>query len=194
MHQDPLLSKEEQLMITRPVGAVALLLLLSAAPVQASTIAATKVSPDGQWKVELADFRQRQVFELFSTPAVGGVRRQIGRIVPALQDIRNDFQFSPDSSKIIYEQGETASGLNHRLWLTSVDRADGRVVSQQPAQSGVGFDYPIRLSCYDSYVEFRSDPVADEQYQTYQINFNGVIQPCVVFVDGFESGNSSRWE
>ncbi len=158
-----------------------------------ATVAASKVSPDGQWRVDLADYRVHQVFELFSTPTVGGVRRQIGKTVPALQDIRNDFQFSPDSKKVIYEQGETASGSNHRLWLTSIDRMDGRVVSHQPAQSGVGFDMPIKLACLDRYVEFRSDPVVDEQYQTYWVNFGGVMQPCAIFVDGFETGGVTRW-
>ena len=158
-----------------------------------ATVAISKVSPDGQWRVELADYRAHQVYELFATPTVGGVRRQIGRMVPALSDIRNDFQFSPDSRKVIYEQGETASGGNHRLWLTSIDRMDGRVVSHQPAQSGVGFDYPIRTACGGRYVEFRSDPVVDWQYQTYQVNFDGVMQTCAIFADGFESGNSAAW-
>ena len=54
----------------------------AAAPIVASaaaTVAATKVSPDGQWRVELTDERRHQVFELWAVPAVGGVRRQIGR-------------------------------------------------------------------------------------------------------------------
>ena len=173
---------------------LSLLLSLAFAASAFGTVAAVKVSPDGLWRVEVADYRQRQVFELWATPSVGGTRRQIGQRVPALSDVRNDFIISPDSRRVVYVQGETASGSNFRLWSTSIDRMDGRVVSHQPAQLGVGFDFPIRTACGGRYVEFRSDPVVDEQYATYQVSFDGVMQPCVLFIDGFESGNQGGWQ
>lgn len=36
------------------------------------TVAAVKVTPDGLWRVEVADYRQRQVFELWATLVWGG--------------------------------------------------------------------------------------------------------------------------
>ena len=161
------------------------------------TVAAHRVSLDGLWLIEVADYRishPNPVFELWATPLNGGERRQIGRTVPALQDVRNDFMISSDSKRVVYVQGETASGSNFRLWSTSIDRLDGRVISHQPAQAGVGFDFPIRTACGGRYVEFRSDPVVDEQYQTYQVSFDGVMQACEIFSDGFESGTTGGWQ
>ena len=163
----------------------------------AATIAATKTSPDGQWRVELTDERRHQVFELWATPAVGGVRRQIGRTVPALQDVRNDFLFSADSRTVVYVQGETASGSNFRLWSTPIDRMGGQVISQPTPQSGVGFDMPIQPACSGREVKFRSDPVFDELFGDFVVPMRGgLIRPwdrCVIFNDGFEAGNVGVW-
>lgn len=161
------------------------------------TVAETKTSPDGQWRVELTDERRHQVFELWATPAVGGVRRQIGRTVPALQDVRNDFLFSADSRTVVYVQGETASGSNFRLWSTPIDRMGGQVISQPAPQVGVGFEIPIRSVCSGREVKFRSDPVFDELFGDFVVPMRGgEIRPwdgCVIFNDGFEAGNVGVW-
>ena len=172
---------------------IALFLLLMANEHAAlGTVAATKISPDGQWRIELADYRVHQVFELFATPSIGGTRRQIGQRVPVLSDIRNDFVISSDSTKVAYEQGETASGVNHRLWSTNIDRMNGRVISQQPAQNGVGFDFPIQKISGDR-VRFRSDPFVDESFAFYVTPMGGGPIQQEVFSDGFESGGVTRW-
>lgn len=167
-------------------------------PPAAATVAATKVSPDGQWRVELTDERRHQVFELWAVPAVGGVRRQIGRTVPALEDVRNDFLFSADSRTVVYVQGETASGSHFRLWSTAIDRMAGQVISQPAPQLGVGFDLPIVAACSGREVRFRSDPVIDETFEWFVVPMvGGPIRPwdgCRIFVDGFESGNQGAWQ
>lgn len=160
------------------------------------TVAETKVSPDGQWRVELTDERRHQVFELWATPAVGGVRRQIGRTVPALQDVRNDFLFSADSRTVVYVQGETASGSNFRLWSTPIDRMGGQVISQTAPQVGVGFEIPIQSACSGREVKFRSDPVYDDFVVDLAQALGDQIRPwdgCVIFNDGFEAGSVGAW-
>lgn len=175
------------------VGILVALAVIFCASVAHGGVAATRVSPDGQWRIEVADYRQHQVFELWATPSIGGVRRQIGRPVPALSDVRTDLLISPDSRRVVYVQGETASGSNFRLWSTSIDRLDGRVISQQPAQPGVGFESPLGTACQGRYIEFRSDPVIDETFATYTVSFAGELQPCAIFTDGFEGGTTAAW-
>ena len=183
------------------VAAAALLCAVAATAARPAaptvTVAETKVSPDGQWRVELTDERRHQVFELWATPAVGGVRRQIGRTVPTLQDVRNDFLFSADSRTVVYVQGETASGSNFRLWSTPIDRMGGQVISQPAPQVGVGFEIPIQPACSGREVRFRSDPVFDEMFGDFVVPMRGgLIRPwdgCVIFHDGFEAGSVGAW-
>ena len=172
------------------------LALLCAAMAHGTTIA-PKISPDGQWRVELTDERRHQVFELWAIPAVGGVRRQIGRTVPALSDVRNDFLISADSRTVVYVQGETASGSNFRLWSTPIDRMGGQVISQPLAQVGVGFDLPIQPACSGREVKFRSDPVIDESFAWFVVPMTGGVirswDNCTIFRDGFEAGSVGAW-
>lgn len=175
------------------------LALLCAAMAKGTTIA-PKISPDGKWRIEVADYRvshPNPIFELWATPVVGGPRRQIGRTVPALQDVRPDFLISADSRTVVYVQGETASGSNFRLWSTPIDRMGGQVISQLAPQSGVGFDLPIQPACSGREVKFRSDPVIDETFAWFVVPMRGgLIRPwdgCVIFRDGFEGGNVGAW-
>lgn len=185
------------------ISAAALLagaaLALLPTPISA-TVAQTKISPDGQWRVEVADYRvshPNPIFELWATPAVGGVRRQIGRTVPTLEDVRNDFVFSADSRTVVYVQGETASGSHFRLWSTPIDRMGGHVISQPAPQSGVGFDMPIQTACSGREVKFRSDPVIDESFAWYVVPMTGGVirawDGCLIFRDGFEVGSAGAW-
>ena len=179
------------------IGLVFFAALCSGAPTYTPTVAATRSSPDGQWRVEVADYRARQVFELWATPSVGGVRRQIGRAVPALQDVRTDLLISADSRTVVYVQGETASGSNFRLWSTPIDRMGGQVISQPAPQIGVGFEMPITPACSGREVRFRSDPVFDEMFGDFVVHMRGgLIRPwdgCVIFHDGFEAGSVGAW-
>ncbi len=171
-------------------------LLLLAAPA-AATVAASQTSPDGRWLLQVADFRVHQVFELWATPTAGGARRQIGRTVPALQDVRNDLVISADSLTVAYVQGETASGSQFRIWSTPIDRLAGHVISHAAPQSGVGFDLPIEGACSDREVKFRSDPILDENFAWFVVPITGgPIRPwdgCRIFVDGFEGGSTGGW-
>jgi len=179
------------------IGLVFFAALCSGAPTYTPTVAATRISPDGQWRVEVADYRARQVFELWATPSVGGVRRQIGRTVPALQDVRTDLLISADSRTVAYVQGETASGSNYRLWSTPIDRLAGVVISQPSPQSAAGFWLPLLSVCSGREVKFRSDPIIDELFDDYVVRFAGgeirAWDECSIFRDGFESGNAGAW-
>ena len=161
-----------------------------------SHAAATRISPDGRWTVEVADWRRLQVFELWATPTAGGARRQIGRTLPSLEDVRTDFIFCPDSSCVVYVQGETASGMHFRLYSTPIDRLAGHVISQPTPQLAVGFGYPLLSACAES-VKFSSDPVTDETYAWYVVPMTGgevrLWDDCTLFRDGFEGGSLEAW-
>ena len=176
---------------------LSLLLAVVATPAPAATVARSLTSPDGRWLVEVADYRARQVFELWSTPTAGGPRKQIGLAVPALQDVRSDILISADSMTVAYAQGETASGLKWRLYATPIDRQAGSVISHRSPQPGVGFRFPIVAACSGREVRFTSDPDTDETWSEYVVPIAGgairTWDECRIFADGFEAGGIGAW-
>lgn len=152
----------------------------------------TKTSPDGQWRVEVADFARRQVFELWSTPAVGGVRRKIGHTTPALEDVANTALISADSRRVIYTQGETASGNGWGLWSTPIDRQAGARISQ-PMTTG-GRVEQFTLTADGMHVRYRADVLIDEHFAWYIVPVAGGPILGEIFTDGFESGTPGGWQ
>jgi len=111
--------------------------------------------------------------------------------VPALQDVRNDVIVTND--RVVWVQGETASGNNFALRSSPIDVAGFSVVISHPhPQSGQGFDFPIQKISGDR-VRFRSDPYVDETYGWWVVGVSGGRIYGEVFADGFESGNTGRW-
>lgn len=167
------------------------LLFLAALPASGVTTVASLITPDGQHRVEVCDCYRHQVFEIRARREPNGPWYHVGANVPALQDVRNDLVVTND--RVVWVQGETASGSNFALRSSPIDVAGFSVViSQRPAQNGVGFDFPIQKISGDR-VRFRSDPDVDETFGWYVVSVSGGVIYNEVFADGFENGGGARW-
>lgn len=153
-----------------------------------------QTSPDGLWRVEIADYTSASRFELWSTPSVGGVRRKIGHAVPSDYDVF-EFVISGDSKTVVYRQGRTAIGES-KLYATRIDAASGGTtgvqISQPIAGSHVGaFIEPWRGG---RQVRYRWSEVQGPLGDLYVVSvYGGPIRPSKIFNDGFEMGNIGEW-
>lgn len=156
----------------------------------AGTIVNT-TSPDGRYRVQVCDCYRHLVFELTARREPNGPWYHVGTNVPSLQDVRNDIIVTND--RVVWVQGETASGNNFALRSSPIDVPGFSVViSHRPAQNGVGFDFPIQKIGGDR-VRFRSDPYVDETFAWWVVGASGGTIYGELFADGFESGNTGRW-
>lgn len=148
-------------------------------------------TPDGKRTVQVCDCYRHQVFEIRAKLNPNGPWYHVGANVPALQDVRQDLIVT--DTRVVWVQGETASGSNFALRSSPIDVAGFSVVISQPhPQNGVGFDFPIQKISGDR-VRFRSDPFVDETFGIYVTPIGGGAIQQEVFSDGFESGNKGAW-
>lgn len=168
------------------------LLFLVALPASGVTTVASVTAPDGQHRVEVCDCYRHQVFEIRARREPNGPWYHVGANVPALQDVRNDLIVTND--RVVWVQGETASGSNFALRSSPIDVPNfSTVISHPHPQNGVGFDFPIQKISGDR-VRFRSDPYTDEQFAWYVTPIGGVAIRQEIFADGFENGGMARWD
>jgi len=148
-------------------------------------------SPDGKYRVQVCDCWRHQVYEVTARREPNGPWYHVGAQVPALQDVRNDLVVTND--RVVWVQGETASGSNFALRSSPIDMAGFSVVISHPhPQNGQGFDFPIQKISGDR-VRFRSDPYTDETFAVYVVGVAGGVIYNEVFADGFENGGIARW-
>jgi hypothetical protein len=166
--------------------------LFVVAEAQAYTVRvlATAVSPNGRWRIELADHAVETRFELWATPAKGGQRLKIGGPVPFDHDV-SEFVISGDSARVAYRQGRTATGE----WLLYSTPISGQVATRicQWMPLGGAVDRGITLVMNGSQVRFRADPVLDEQFSWFIVPVSGGAIYGELFSDGFASGSPEAW-
>jgi hypothetical protein len=169
------------------------LFFLAALPASGVTTVASVITPDGQHRVEVCDCYRHQIFEIRARHEPGGNWYHVGANVPALQDVRNDLVVTND--RVVWVQGETASGSNFALRSSPIDVPNfSTVISHPHPQNGVGFDFPIKSTWGGQFVRYRSDPKVDEQYEWYVVALNGGRIYEEIFADGFENGGKARWQ
>lgn len=166
--------------------------LCAAAAASAYTVRVlqTALSPDGRWRVELADYAQETRFELWVTPAEGGQRVKIGGVVPFDNDV-SEFLISANGQRVAYRQGRTATG-DWLLYSTPIVSQYAARICQTMTLGG-GVDYGIALAVDGNYVRFRADPVVDEQFSWFIVPVGGGTILGEVFADGFENGRTQAW-
>lgn len=169
--------------------AAALMIVLCAEAFGAQTIA-TQISPDGQWRVEIADHSSLSKFELWATPTTGGARRKIGTAAAHDYDVFEAL-ISSDSRRVVYRYGRTATGESH-LYSTPIDRLQGTRISPPPTDGGrVG--HGIALEWGGLFVRYR---YAEQQGGPESPRIVGVAGGRIfvpIFVDGFESRSTGAW-
>lgn len=166
--------------------------LLAAAAAQAYTVRVLKtaISPNGRWRVELADHAVETRFELWATPAKGGQRLRIGGPIPFDHDV-SEFLISGDSARVVYRQGRTATGE----WLLYSTPISGQTATRicQWMPLGGAVDQGIALVMNGSHVRFRADPVIDELFSWFIVPVSGGSIASELFADDFESGATEAW-
>lgn len=172
--------------------ALAFIVLLALASVShGAQVLFPKVSPNGVWRVEIADHTSASKFELWATPTAGGARRKIGHAVPSDHDVF-EYLISADSTRVVYRQGRTATGES-RLYSTRIDAAGGTLISQPlPADGRVSAG--IALTSGGMSVRYRWSAVAGAAGDYYAVNVYGGTILRELFADGFESGNAGAWQ
>lgn len=151
---------------------------------------ATQVSPDHLWRVEIADNDSRLKFELYSTPLGTGVRRKISGTTITDYDVA-DFLISPDSTRVVFRKGRTATG-DWQLYSTPINVG-------VPVRLSTGMAYVEELR-FDGYrvpgpdVHFRATVVAGGPLAwSVAPMTGGMVRPLLVFADGFEGGTTGGW-
>lgn len=146
----------------------------------------TQTSPDGQWRVELADFDSALRFEVYATPSVGGTRRRISATPIHDYDV-SSFEISADSKRVVYRFGRTATGA-WALYSTPISAPSGSALS-------AGMDYVedgFRLTAVD--VHFRGSKLAGEPLTEWASSLaGGWPWEVKVFSDGFNDGTTGGW-
>lgn len=176
----------------RPVAMAWGVALALAASAEAWTVRViqTATSPDGRFRVELADHRQETALELFVMPtgaAPGTAPRKISGPLPKDHDV-SGFQISPDSQHVVYRQGQTAQvvGGNWRLYVVPI--AGGQVVNLTPTLVQGGNVEPGFTILPHDRVRWVADAAVDETYQTFEASI-----AVRIFTDGFEGGSVGAW-
>lgn len=186
------ISAKQLLRWVKRLGKAAVVAAALAAPAAAlpTQVLHVATSPDGQWRVEVADFASTTKFELWATPT-GGARRKIGTAAAHDYDVFEAL-ISSDSRRVVYRYGRTATGESH-LYSTPIDRLQGVRISPPPTDGGrVG--HGIALTWGGLHVRY---PYAEQQGGIENQRIVGVTGGRIfvpIFVDGFESGNQGAWK
>jgi hypothetical protein len=158
-----------------------------------NTVLETRISPNGVWRVELADFDSKTDFRLYATPVgVGGVRRKIGGPLPFDNDVARDFEISDDSERVIYRQGNTALGP-WELFSAPIGGGGGGAIKINGPLCPGGAVLSFAL-LPDARVRYLADAERDETVQTFVVPILGGPVLEEIFNEGFESGTKGGFE
>ena len=144
-------------------------------------------SPDGQWLVEMIGSPDGHgtKWELYSTPAVGGVRRKISGVTPTDNDVA-DFAISPDSRRVVFRKGRTATG-DWQLYSVPIGGGGVVLLSVGMAYTESGYTIP-------GDVHFRATATAGAALVPWVSRITGGMpMPPAIFADGFNDQTTGAW-
>jgi hypothetical protein len=149
-------------------------------------------SPDGSWRVELADYRIPFTYELFATDRATGVLRKIGKPTAPYEDVVPGFLIAVSGRRVIYSQRNTALGTDRQLYSAAIDGSNWTRISPAMVPGG-GVEPGFRLIQDDLHVRYLADPYLDEQYSWFIVPVAGGRILGEIFTDSFESGGTAAW-
>ena len=146
-----------------------------------------EIAPDGGRVVYLADQIQNDVLELFSVPLAGGPSEHLTATPVSGGDVV-DFTIAPLGGFVFY-RGDMLTDERYELFRTRIAgtsnvnvRVSGPLVTGGAIESFTWVPLPD-----GNQVVYRADQEVDEQQDLY------VGDPCLL-CDGFEAGDSGRWD
>lgn len=149
-------------------------------------------TPDGVWRIELADYFQADRFELFSTNIASGQRRKIGKFTGPGEDVRLGFVISADSRYVVFTQGHETLDTDRKLYSAETNWW-GWFTLSQPMVEGGGVKPSFKLLSDGVHVRYWADVFVDQEFAWYIVPAGGGLIFAEVFADGFEHGNAGRW-
>jgi hypothetical protein len=149
-------------------------------------------SPNGAWRVELADQHIPFTYELFSTDLATGLSRKIGKPTAPYEDVVPGFLISASSRRVIYTQRNSALGTDRQLYSAAIDGINWTRISP-PMVPGGGVEPGFQLVWGGMYVRFLADPYVDEHYSWFVVHIAGGPVLGEIFTDDFESGATAAW-
>ena len=149
-------------------------------------VTALAIAPDSSRVVYLADQRLNDVQEVFSVPLAGGASVRVSDD-PVFGGDVSDFEIAPGSDFVFYRGDILTDGV-HELFrgrIADISGADDRMSG--PMASGGEVSQAWAVLPDGRQVVYSADEEVDERDDLY------VGDPCLL-CDGFEAGDSGRWD
>ena len=168
-----------------------LFLLAASAGATAAHILQWSNTPNGAYRIELADYGAAFRYEMFSSPTSGGPPRKIGKPTSNAEDVVPGFVLSANSKWAAYSQRNTALGLDRQLYSAAVNGSSWQRISQ-PMAVGGGVEF-LTLMWEGAHVGYMANVDGGVTFRRYVVAFTGGRVYEELFRDGFESGNTGGW-
>ena len=153
-----------------------------------------KLSPDGMTAVfraqdDINDFGGQESIWTVSA-AGGGTAVQLNTPLPQGGEIFPDYQFSPDSTRILYRGDQFEDGI-FEIYTVASDGSSGPVPLNGPLVLPGGDVISAEFSPDSSKVIFRADQFVDERFELFTVPSDGTSAPTPLNGELVEGGDVS---
>jgi len=146
-----------------------------------------EIAPDSARVVYLADQNDDEVQELFSVPLAGGASVRVSDDLVSGGDVA-EFKIAPGSDFVFYRGDMWSNGVEElfRGRIAGISGADVRLSGPMVAGGDVNLgDWTVLPDGRQAI--YKADQEVDEQYDLY-------LGDVCLLCDGFEAGDSGRWD
>lgn len=147
-------------------------------------------TPDGLFAIWEADRDTDQMYELYSTPILGGRALQLNVNPPFDNDVERH-QISCDSRYVVYRQGKDSANRWELFSAQTRVPMSGHRISQAMGMSQAVGDFNVRC---DGTVLYQADMTQSGTYKPWMVGVNGGRLYEGIFLDGFETGSVGAWQ
>lgn len=175
----------------RSAAAALALLVLSALPASASRVLQSVTTPDGAYRIEVADYRAATRFDVYSTPTSGGAPRLLSQNEPSQGWDVDGFILAGRGSalRVVYRAGWVTYGIENLFAVSPSGGGPVRLNGVIDGQVLPGFaPFGGGRVTFGAEVE-----AAGGRVTHFLARADGSERRAGIFFDGFESGSVSRW-
>ena len=138
-----------------------------------------EICANSDYVVYLADQEIEYQYELYSVPITGGAVTRLNITLPDFFDVANDFQISPDGTRVVYRLKSTASiyadghPLIGSLHSVPIQGGDSTMLNAPLVTHGIVSQFEI--SPDSSRVVYRADQDTDTVIELYSVPLTGGV-------------------